>query len=288
MKCGLDDAFAAGLTTNDLEALIVGTLPGAGPDWQEPIPFDDPTGPEFPLDALPTELAAYVRAVAEDTGAPIDLAAWCALATIGAATRGRYVVSPKPTWREPSHIQALQVVASGGGKSPAYSQITEPLTIWDNDQATAAKQKLSLWKVKGKTLAAAEKLAQREADKMNAGADAQRALEAIQLDIIKHAEEDKPVAQHIVVNDITPQAFWKFLHRQQGSGRPLPLRVNSFATSTGTVMRRSGNRSSRDSAGMGTTCDGPAMMMMTAGLYRVRLSQFRWPSNRRYWKTWGR
>ncbi|MBA3276517.1 MAG: DUF3987 domain-containing protein [Chloroflexia bacterium] len=218
MKCGLDDAFAAGLTTHDLEALIVGTLPGVGPDWQEPIPFDDPTGPEFPLDALPTELAAYVRAVADDTGAPVDLAAWCALASIGAATRGRYVVSPKPTWREPIHIQSLQVVASGGGKSPAYSQITEPLTIWDNDQATAAKQKLSLWKVKGKTLAAAEKLAQREADKMNAAADAQRALEAIQLDIIKHAEEDKPVAQHIVVNDITPQAFWKFLHRQQGSG----------------------------------------------------------------------
>lgn len=218
MKTGLDDFFARKMGGRlDIEALVVDTLPGGADEWVQPIPFDDPTGPPFPVEDLPPRLREYALAVAEDTGAPVDLCAWCALAAIGAATRGRYVISPKPSWREPIQIQSLQVVASGGGKSPAYNAITEPLKRWDSEQAAEARKKLGDWKVKGKTLAAAERLAQREADKLGAGTDAQLKLEAVQKDIVKH-EEDKPFAKHIIVNDITPQAFWKFLYRQEGSG----------------------------------------------------------------------
>lgn len=217
-KCGLDDWFTSGQTVLDLEACILDTLPGSAADWEPPIPFDDPTGPPFPLNGLPPRLREYVLAVAIDTGAPVDLCAWCALAIIGAATRGRYVISPKPTWREPAHIQSLQVLASGGGKSPAYDAITAPLEIWDAQQAEKGKEALGLWKVKEKMLIAAEKQTQREADKTGIGqADKQRALEAIQREMIQHGE-NKPVSQHIVVNDITPQAIWKFLYRQDGSG----------------------------------------------------------------------
>ncbi len=216
-KCGLDDYFATGQTRADLDRLLADRLPDLNSEWEAPIPFDDPTGPLFPLDALPPNLKNYAQAVAEDTGAPADLVAWCTLASIGAAHRGQYVVSPKATWREAVHIQSMQVVASGGGKSPAYAQITEPLTIWDSQQAAAAKEELAEWMVKGKTLAASEKLAQREADKVSAGPDARLAVESIQRDIITH-EAAKPVARHIIVNDVTPQGLWKFLHRQGGFG----------------------------------------------------------------------
>lgn len=217
-KCGLDDWFASGRTRPELDALVVDTLPASEHEWQDPIPFDDPTGPPVPIDSFPDQMREYIEAVAVDTGAPLDLVAWCALATIGAATRGRYVMSPKPTWRESMHIQTMQIVASGGGKSPAYNAITAPLQAWDAEQAEAGRKALGEWRLKGKRLAAAEKQAQREADKTGSGqADKQRALESVQQDILAH-ENEKPYAKHIVVNDITPQAIWKFLHRQEGSG----------------------------------------------------------------------
>lgn len=217
-KCGLDDALARGMTLADLERLIVDHLPEHVSAWDDPIPFDDPTGPPVPIDAFPDTMRDYIEAVAVDTGAPLDLVAWCALATIGAATRGRYVMSPKPTWRESMHIQTTQIVASGGGKSPAYNAITAPLKAWDAQQAEAGRKALGEWRLKGKRLAAAEKQAQRDADKTGSGqADKQRALESVQQDILAH-ENEKPYAKHIVVNDITPQAIWKFLHRQEGSG----------------------------------------------------------------------
>jgi len=217
-KCGIDDWFASGRTVLELEACIVDTLPGSVMDWDIPLPFDDPTGPPSPVGIYPPQLRTFALAVAEDTGAPIELVLWCCKAVIGAATRGRYVVSPKPTWREPIHLQSLQVVASGGGKSPAYAAITEPLKSWDLQQAEKGKDALGLWKLKSKSLAAAERQAQREADKTGIGQqDKQRGLEAIQREIMQH-ENDKPITQHIVVNDITPQATWKFLYRQGGSG----------------------------------------------------------------------
>lgn len=217
-KCGLDDWFASGKLRAGLEALIVDFLPSGEAEWQNPIPFDDPTGPPFPLDALPDTMREYVVAVAVDTGAPVDLVAWCALATIGAATRGRFVMSPKATWREPVHILTAQIVASGGGKSPAYNAITAPLKAWDAQQAARGREALGLWKLTGKRLAAQEKQAQREADKIGPGQQDKRlALEAVQQDILAH-EQERPYAKHIVVNDITPQAIWKFLHRQEGSG----------------------------------------------------------------------
>lgn len=217
-KCGLDDAFAQGMTLAAMDHRIVDHLPDLTSEWETPITFDDPVGPPFPIDALPHQLSNYVSAVALDTGAPVDLVAWCALATIGAATRGRFVMSPKATWREPVHIQSMQIVASGGGKSPAYNAVTAPLKAWDADQAAEGRKALGEWTLKGKRLAAQEKQAQREADKSGLGqADKRLTLEAVQRHIIAH-DQERPYAKHIVVNDITPQAVWKFLHRQEGSG----------------------------------------------------------------------
>jgi hypothetical protein len=74
-KCGLDDFLVSGHTRADLEALVVDSLPAGDGDWEEPIPFDDPTGPPFRLLALPPRLREYAEAVAGDTGAQEDLAA---------------------------------------------------------------------------------------------------------------------------------------------------------------------------------------------------------------------
>jgi hypothetical protein len=217
LKTGLDDWFGRKLGTRlALEALVVETIPSLGGEWGTPIPLEDLTGPPFPMEHLPTDMQAYAEAVTRDTGAPLDLVVWVMLGTISAATRGRYVVSPKSTWREPAILQTAQIVASGGGKSPAYAAITRPLVTWEERQRVAYKEDLQRWQVKHKSLSVVEKKAQREAEKPQAADDAMLGLEAVQLDILKNAEA-KPILQSIMVNDLTPAALWKFLFRQGGS-----------------------------------------------------------------------
>jgi hypothetical protein len=120
MKTGLDDWFARNMGMRlDVETLIVDVMPSFGEEWGTPIPLEHLTGAPFPLDFLPDDMRRYAEALARDTGAPLDLVAWVMLGMISAATRGRYVVSPKATRREPAILQTAQIVASGGGKSPA-------------------------------------------------------------------------------------------------------------------------------------------------------------------------
>lgn len=38
--------------------------------WEKPLPFDECTLPEFPVDALPKVIADYVTALAESTQTP--------------------------------------------------------------------------------------------------------------------------------------------------------------------------------------------------------------------------
>ena len=97
-KMGLDDALASGLTRADLEAMIVDTLPDAGPAWEPPIPLDEPTGPEPPRDCFPEPVQAFADAVALATQTPRGLATALALAVMSAAARGRYEVFVPRAW----------------------------------------------------------------------------------------------------------------------------------------------------------------------------------------------
>lgn len=91
-KCGLDDAFALGMSPAGVERLIVDRLPEPAPQWDAPVPLDDPTGPPFPLDAMTGTSGAFIAAVAQETQTALDMAASVALGTISAAAGGKYEV----------------------------------------------------------------------------------------------------------------------------------------------------------------------------------------------------
>lgn len=57
--------------------------------WDTPIPFEKPTLPTFPVDALPKIIKDYVVAVAETTQTPVDMAATASLAIMSLCMQGR-------------------------------------------------------------------------------------------------------------------------------------------------------------------------------------------------------
>lgn len=57
--------------------------------WEKPLPFDECTLPEFPVDALPKGIADYVTALAESTQTPVDMAASSALPIISVCIQGK-------------------------------------------------------------------------------------------------------------------------------------------------------------------------------------------------------
>jgi hypothetical protein len=199
-----------------LQDHIVDTLPGSVLDWQPPIPLGPFYGPPFPLDALSPWHRAFVEGVATSTQTPPDMAAWASLAAVGAATRGRYVVSPKADWKEPVHIQSLQVLASGGGKSPVYQHVMRPIHRIETQWHQEWEGEHDLWEMKKKALESAERKARRDTDKSHASPDSAAALEAVQMELVKH-ERAEPVLKRLTADDATAEALWHVLDRQGGA-----------------------------------------------------------------------
>lgn len=215
-KCGLDDWFAAGGTVLELEERALESLPGTIPDWEPPVPFDPVTGPAFPLEALSPWHRAFVEGVAMSTQTPPDLSAWASLATIGIATRGRYVVAPKADWHEPAHLQCLQVLASGGGKSPVYRHVMRPVDAIEAEWFSEWKWEHDLWELKKKTLESEERKAKRNAEKTAASDDDARRLEEVYRAMLAH-EREEPILRRLTADDATAQALWAVMDRQGGA-----------------------------------------------------------------------
>ncbi len=223
-KCGLDDAFASGLTRADLEALVVDSLPGAEPDWPEPIPLDDPAGPDFPLDALPGTLGRITRAVAASTQTPPGMAAVMALGTISAAARGRYTVAiPEHDWSEPVLIQAVVFALPGERKSAVVKEITAPLSFWEREQRLEDDQDIQDWmskrRVLQKQLDAAENAASKGREPGEQGKSPQ------DLDLMRQAatrelgEHDNAIIHptRIIADDVTPEKAKQMIVEQEGA-----------------------------------------------------------------------
>lgn len=96
----------------------------------EPLPLDlsaiNQIEP-FPTHRLPPVFRNMVRAVAVNKQVPEDLPAMFGLGVISTLVAPRVAVSRGQGWVEPLNIYGAVVMESGGGKSPAASDVTRPL-----------------------------------------------------------------------------------------------------------------------------------------------------------------
>lgn len=111
------------------------------PKWSTPIPFDEVKLPSFPVDAFPAPLCDWVKAVAENTETPVDMAAVCALAVLSCALQGKFIVHAKSGYDEPLNLYILIIANSGERKSPIVRMMTRPIYKYE-DRENQRRQEL--------------------------------------------------------------------------------------------------------------------------------------------------
>lgn len=100
---------------------------------EPPIPLDGMKVPEFPVDALPADVRDYVLAVSESTQTPVDLPAVAALAVLAIGAQGKYVIRPKPDWKEPLNLYVAAFMPPSERKSAVCSAMARPLNDYERE-----------------------------------------------------------------------------------------------------------------------------------------------------------
>lgn len=102
----------------------------------------------FPIDALPTVLAAMVEQVSTVVQVDAAMAAVPGLVVAAAAIGSTHRVRIDDAWTEPSILWGVVVAESGEGKTPAAEKMLTPLRRLDADAAIRNEQRLADHEVK--------------------------------------------------------------------------------------------------------------------------------------------
>lgn len=195
---------------------VVEAVANADDPWEAPIPFSGHDVPAFPVDALPPAIGDFVRAEAEATQTPPDMAAMLCLAAFSSAIAKRVVVEVKDGYVEPVNLFVAVVLPPGERKSQVMKDVLAPIVLWEREAAVRAepeiRRAMQRFKISEKRLAAAEA---RAAGNLNREARERAELEAQQL-ADEHAVIKVPVAPRNIVDDVTPEALVSFMAEQGG------------------------------------------------------------------------
>ena len=106
-------------------------------DWEEPISLESVDLPEFPVDALPKPIAAFVLEVSEMLQVYPDMPAFCALGVLSLCFQKKFAVRVNEDWLEPINLYLLVVADPSERKSPCLKEMTAPVRdfeeIWNRD-----------------------------------------------------------------------------------------------------------------------------------------------------------
>jgi hypothetical protein len=225
-KCGLDDAFASGLTRLDLEELVVDTLPSGEANWAAPSPLEDVERLPFPIDALAPfdPFEPFSLGLAEATQTPIDLPATVALGTLSAAAGGKFEVEVEPGYIEPANLFLLSLLPSGHRKSAVFRASNAPIVAWERDRNSSELKDKAVWesrrrvneaKLKGMEATLATPNRKRGVDAIPINIEnLELEAEALAREI---AADRPPRVTQIVIDDITPERIASILSEQDGA-----------------------------------------------------------------------
>lgn len=179
-------------------------------EWLTPEPLDNYERPAFPTHVLPAVLAAYVTALAIETGTPHDLAGMLVLSAV-AIVCAKYVVVTKP-WPEPVNLWAVVAMAPGERKSPVHTKVFSPIGTLERQiiEATATARH-SLRADRAATIAFAK---QRMADAKKEGDLA--AYKKADVDRQEAEAMPNPAEPRLLAGDVTPEAIVKVLAENDG------------------------------------------------------------------------
>ena len=109
--------------------------------WPEPLLFGNIDTPDISCSLLPEPLAGYGDAVAKSTQTPPAMSVMTALAVSATCLQKLFEVSPFKGYVEPVNLMPITALDSASRKSAVLKAMTEPLTLWETQQAEVLKEK---------------------------------------------------------------------------------------------------------------------------------------------------
>ena len=199
--------------------------------WDDPIPFAQYVHPSFPADALPPDIAAYVRAVAESTQTPVDMAGTAALSILSVCLQGKYRVQGKPDWLEPLNTYVLIVASPSERKSAVLNQMLRPLNAYEAqvNQRDAAQVEAS--RMRKRVLEKRQKVLE---DQIAKGKADMKEVERIAAEIASF-EEKQPL--QLYVDDVTTEKLVSILSVNKGRAALISSEGGIFDTLAGIYTR---------------------------------------------------
>ena len=199
----------------------------APPKWEEPIPFGRYDLEPFPVDALPHDIGEYVKAIAESTQTPVDMAGTAALTLISVCIQGKYVIQGKADWIEPLNTFSNIIASPSERKSAVLHATASPLDNYEvqynlRNAAAVEASKMRKRVLERRQRAVEEQVAKGKAEPGELDQIAQE---------IADFEEEKPL--HLYVDDITTEKLVSVMASNRGRAALISSEGGIFDTLAG-------------------------------------------------------
>mgnify|MGYP000496170674 FL=1 len=186
--------------------------------WEKPIPFDEIQTPDFPVEALPGPLGAFVECLAESTQTPEEMGGTLSLGVLATAFQRRYEVEVTRDWREPLCLYSSAVAPPGERKSAVISALNKPIYEYEAEvraaEAAEIAQNQTERALLEKALEARSEAAKNSAAKGKANFEEMRA-EALELSAQLAEFKDKHPFR-LLADDTTPEKLVDIMDAQGG------------------------------------------------------------------------
>ncbi len=199
----------------------------APPKWEEPIPFGRYDLEPFPVEALPEDIGDYVKAVAESTQTPVDMAGTAALTLISVCTQGKYVIRGKADWIEPLNTFSNIIASPSERKSAVLHATASPLDNYEVQYNLRNAAAVEASKMRRRVLERRQRAIEEQVAK---GKAEPGELEQIAQEI-SDFEEEKPL--HLYVDDITTEKLVSVMASNRGRAALISSEGGIFDTLAG-------------------------------------------------------
>jgi len=189
--------------------------PESRQEWETPIPFDEIFTPNFPVDALPSVISAYVLALAESTQTPVEMGAALSLGILATAIQRNYDVAVTADWKEPLCLYLSIVADPGEKKSAVISSMSKP--VFDFEQRANELEAVDIMQSQTKRAILEKRLVtlQNQAVKATKSSSNTSFDEALALsEEIAQFKDISPT--RLFVDDTTPEKLIDLMEKQNG------------------------------------------------------------------------
>lgn len=188
-------------------------MPAAPEPWTEPVPFDAPILlPDFPLEALPPELADFASEIAQTVQVPVDLPASLEIAVASATVARRFEVAVGRTHEEPTNVYITAALDPGERKSEVVRRTQAPLEELEEDLVREVAPRIKKAAARREADEARMKELKNQIAKAKGKADAQRQ----ELEDLAANLTAVPAQPKLIVSDETAEHLTSTLAAQGG------------------------------------------------------------------------